>query len=60
TFLPKEPSSGFGTGSPSASMNTEPLKANEVPDNQHVEVTADSGGSPKPELFVVHPGSVAA
>ncbi|GJV95723.1 hypothetical protein Tco_1547300 [Tanacetum coccineum] len=40
-------------------VNTEPLKANEEPDNQPVEVTADSGGSPKPELFVVHPGSVA-
>ncbi|GJW53860.1 hypothetical protein Tco_0097945 [Tanacetum coccineum] len=25
-----------------------------------VEVTADSGDSPKPELFVVHPGSVSA
>nr|GEY89524.1 RNA-directed DNA polymerase, eukaryota, reverse transcriptase zinc-binding domain protein [Tanacetum cinerariifolium] len=55
-FLPKEPSSGFGTGSPSVSLNTKPLKANK----EHVELTADSGGSPKPELFVVHPGSVAA
>ncbi|GJR14623.1 hypothetical protein Tco_0797275 [Tanacetum coccineum] len=26
---------------------------------QPVEVTVDSRGSPKPELFVVHPGSVA-
>ncbi|GJY70605.1 hypothetical protein Tco_0474308 [Tanacetum coccineum] len=58
-FLPKEPSSGFGTGSPSVLVNTEPLKANEEPEIQPVEVTADSGGSPKPELFV-HPGSVAA
>ncbi|GJS53025.1 hypothetical protein Tco_0626387 [Tanacetum coccineum] len=29
SFLPKEPSSGFGTGSPSVSVNTEPLKADE-------------------------------
>ncbi|GKB99570.1 hypothetical protein Tco_0985707 [Tanacetum coccineum] len=28
-FFPKDPSSGFGTGSPSVSINTEPLKANE-------------------------------
>ncbi|GJX28523.1 hypothetical protein Tco_0236602 [Tanacetum coccineum] len=60
SFLPKEPSPGFGTGSPSVSVNTEPLKANEEPVIQPVEVTADSGESPKPELFVVHPGSVAA
>ncbi|GJV69294.1 reverse transcriptase domain-containing protein [Tanacetum coccineum] len=59
-FLPKEPSSGFGIGSPSVLVNTEPLKANEEPEIQPVEVTADSGESPKPELFVVHPGSVAA
>ncbi|GKB98128.1 hypothetical protein Tco_0984265, partial [Tanacetum coccineum] len=60
SFLPKEPSSGFGTGSPSVSVNTEPLKSNEDPVIQPVEVTADSGESPKPELFVVHPGSVAS
>nr|GEW90413.1 hypothetical protein [Tanacetum cinerariifolium] len=60
TFLSKKPSPGFGTGSPSVSVNTKPLKANEEPDIQHVEVTVDSGGSPKPELFVVHRGSVAA
>ncbi|GJV81946.1 hypothetical protein Tco_1517816 [Tanacetum coccineum] len=59
-FLPKEPSPDFGIGSPSVSVNIEPLKANEEPDIQPVEVTADSGGSLKPELFVVHPGSVAA
>ncbi|GJQ97639.1 putative reverse transcriptase domain-containing protein [Tanacetum coccineum] len=59
TFLPKEPSPGFGTGSPSVSVNMEPLKANEEPNIQHVEVTADSEGSLKPELFV-NPGSVAA
>ncbi|GKC00112.1 hypothetical protein Tco_0986248 [Tanacetum coccineum] len=59
-FLPKEPSSGFGPGSTSVSVNTEPLKANKEPDIQPVEVTADSRGTPKPELFVVHLGSVAA
>ncbi|GJV37183.1 hypothetical protein Tco_1409660 [Tanacetum coccineum] len=37
TFLPKEPSLGFGTGSPSISVNTEPLKANKEPDIQPVE-----------------------
>ncbi|GJU03278.1 hypothetical protein Tco_1113616 [Tanacetum coccineum] len=50
TFLPKEPSLGFSTGSPFVSVNTKPLKANEEPDIQPVEVTADSGGSLKPEL----------
>nr|GEW92868.1 hypothetical protein [Tanacetum cinerariifolium] len=60
TFLPKEPSSSFGTGSPFVSVNTEPLKANEEPDILPVEVTTDSGGSPKPELFVVYLRSVAA
>ncbi|GKC36524.1 hypothetical protein Tco_1048908 [Tanacetum coccineum] len=59
-FLPKEPSPGFGIGSPSVSVNMEPLKANEEPETQLIEVTSDSGGSPKPELFVIHPGSVAA
>ncbi|GKE17784.1 hypothetical protein Tco_1425361, partial [Tanacetum coccineum] len=59
-FLPKDPSSDFGVGSPSISVNTEPLKANEEPEIQPVEVIADFGRSPKPELFVVHPGTVAA
>ncbi|GKA16352.1 hypothetical protein Tco_0696099 [Tanacetum coccineum] len=40
--------------------DTKPLKANEEPAIQPVEVTSDSGGSPKPKLFVVHPGRVAA
>nr|GEV12895.1 hypothetical protein [Tanacetum cinerariifolium] len=60
SFLPKEPSSGFGTGSPSVSINTEPLKANGEPVIQPVEATTDSKESLKPELFVVHPGSIAA
>ncbi|GKA31360.1 hypothetical protein Tco_0717665 [Tanacetum coccineum] len=59
SFLPKEPSPGFGTGSSSVSINTKPLKANKVHVIQPVEVTTDSGESPKPELFVVRPGSVA-
>ncbi|GKB53481.1 hypothetical protein Tco_0904234, partial [Tanacetum coccineum] len=59
-FLPKEPSPNFGIGSPSVLVNTEPLKANKEPKIQLVVVTTDSGGSPKPELFVVHPRSVAA
>ncbi|GKE71266.1 hypothetical protein Tco_1529338, partial [Tanacetum coccineum] len=59
-FLPNEPSPGFGTGSPSISVNMEPLKANEEPEIQPAEVTSDSGGSPKPDLFVVHLGSVVA
>nr|GEW35669.1 hypothetical protein [Tanacetum cinerariifolium] len=59
-FFPKEPSSSFGIGSLSVLVNTEPLKANEEPVIQPVDVTIDSGESLKPELFVVHPGSVAA
>ncbi|GKF44354.1 hypothetical protein Tco_0130906 [Tanacetum coccineum] len=60
SFLPKEPSPGFRTGSPSVSINTEPLKANKEHVIQPVEVTADSRESTKPKLFFVHPGSVAA
>ncbi|GKA97842.1 hypothetical protein Tco_0825736 [Tanacetum coccineum] len=60
SFLPKEPSSGFGTGSQSVLINMEPLKADEELVIQPAEVTAHSRESPKPELFVVHPGSVAA
>ncbi|GKF24515.1 hypothetical protein Tco_0076837, partial [Tanacetum coccineum] len=60
SFLPKEPSPGFGTGSPSVSVNMEPLKANEKLVIQPVEVTTYYRESPKLEVFVVHPGSVAA
>nr|GEY72477.1 hypothetical protein [Tanacetum cinerariifolium] len=60
SFLPKEPSLGFRTGSPSVLINTKPLKANKEPVIQPREVTADSGESLKSELFVVHLGSVAA
>ncbi|GKA67335.1 hypothetical protein Tco_0767143 [Tanacetum coccineum] len=59
-FLPKDPSLGFGIGSPSILVNTKPLKANEEPEIQPVEVITNSGGSSNPKLFVVHPRSVAA
>ncbi|GJR12003.1 hypothetical protein Tco_0794655 [Tanacetum coccineum] len=60
SFLPKEPSSSLDTGSPSILVNTETLKPDKELVNQPAEITADSGESPKPKLFVVHPGSVAA
>ncbi|GKB90466.1 hypothetical protein Tco_0962738 [Tanacetum coccineum] len=60
SFLPKELSPGFGTGYPSVSVNIKPLRADEELVLQPAEVTVDSGGSPKPKLFVVHPGSVVA
>ncbi|GKE02350.1 hypothetical protein Tco_1390333, partial [Tanacetum coccineum] len=47
-------------GSPSVSVNMDPPKANEELEIQPVEVTSDFRGSPKPELFVVHPGTIAA
>ncbi|GJS00906.1 hypothetical protein Tco_0317414 [Tanacetum coccineum] len=59
-FLPKEPSPGFGIGSPSASVNTKLPKDVEEPEVQPAEITADSGESPKAGVFVVHPRSVAA
>ncbi|GJW78620.1 hypothetical protein Tco_0140302 [Tanacetum coccineum] len=46
-FLHKEPSSDFGIGSPSVSVNTEPLKANEEPEIQPVECKT-RGGSSRP------------
>ncbi|GKF82942.1 hypothetical protein Tco_0244598, partial [Tanacetum coccineum] len=60
SFLPKDPSLGLSTGSPSVSVNMEPLKADKELVIAPAEVTTDSEESPKPELFVVHPGSVAA
>nr|GEV31443.1 hypothetical protein [Tanacetum cinerariifolium] len=60
SFLPKEPSPGFGIGSPSTSVNTEPPKDVEEPEVQPTEVTVDSGESLKADVFVVHPGSVDA
>nr|GEX65906.1 hypothetical protein [Tanacetum cinerariifolium] len=51
TFLPKDPSLEFGTGSPSTSINTELLLLNVEPvyeanTEQIVENVADLGGSP--------------
>ncbi|GJX12439.1 hypothetical protein Tco_0204197 [Tanacetum coccineum] len=60
SFLLKEPSLSFSIGSPSVSINIEPLRADEEPILQPAEVTTDYGGSPKPELFFVHPRSEAA
>ncbi|GJT09832.1 hypothetical protein Tco_0856874 [Tanacetum coccineum] len=59
-FLPKKPSLEFGTGSPSALVNTELPKDVEEPEVQSAEITTDSGESPKAGVFIVHPGSVAA
>nr|GEU33894.1 hypothetical protein [Tanacetum cinerariifolium] len=60
SFLPKEPSNGLGNGSLSVSMNTDPHSVDSEPSLNHAEHTVDFGDSPKPEVFVVHPGSVAA
>ncbi|GJT60398.1 hypothetical protein Tco_1003931 [Tanacetum coccineum] len=60
SFLPKEPSPACGTNSPSVLVNIEPLMTGEEPVLQPAEAMTDSRGSPKRELFVVHPGSVAA
>nr|GEY85355.1 hypothetical protein [Tanacetum cinerariifolium] len=59
-FLPKEPSSGFGTGSPSASVNTELPKDVMESEVQHAEIIVDSGESLKSDVFIMHPGSVVA
>ncbi|GKC31619.1 hypothetical protein Tco_1038913, partial [Tanacetum coccineum] len=59
-FFLKESSLGFGTGSPSALVNTELPKDVEEPEVQPAEVTTDSGESLKDGVFVMHPGSVAA
>nr|GEX41854.1 hypothetical protein [Tanacetum cinerariifolium] len=58
-FLPKEPSPGFGIGSPYASVNIKPPKDVEEPELQPIKVTADLGESPKAGVFVVHLESVA-
>ncbi|GJZ72704.1 hypothetical protein Tco_0636850 [Tanacetum coccineum] len=68
TFLPMDFSPGFNTSSPSVSINTEPVRTDEEPAvepvtepvNERVGTTADSGGSPKGDTFVVHVRSVAA
>ncbi|GJZ39898.1 hypothetical protein Tco_0586461 [Tanacetum coccineum] len=72
TFLPKDFSLGFNTGSPYVSINTEPIRTDEEPAvepaieptiepvNERVGITTDLGGSPKGDTIVVYPGSVAA
>ncbi|GKC04173.1 hypothetical protein Tco_0995783 [Tanacetum coccineum] len=60
SFLPKEPSLEFGTGSPSVSINAEPPVAEAEPTAQLVENTADLEDSLHHEQLVIHPGSVAA
>nr|GEW06413.1 hypothetical protein [Tanacetum cinerariifolium] len=60
SFLPKEPSSDFGTGSPSVSINTEPPTKVAEPTGQLVENTTDSGDSSRQEKLVIHSRSVAA
>ncbi|GJU04199.1 hypothetical protein Tco_1114537 [Tanacetum coccineum] len=59
-FLPKELSPRFGTGSPSASVNTKLPKDVEEPKVQPAQIIADSGESPKAGVFIVHPRSVAS
>ncbi|GJX94456.1 hypothetical protein Tco_0349042 [Tanacetum coccineum] len=58
-FLPKEPSPGLGTGSPSMSVNMEPPSVDAKPTLKLAKDTADSRGNPKPEVFIFHHGSVA-
>ncbi|GJU69183.1 hypothetical protein Tco_1255442 [Tanacetum coccineum] len=54
SFLPKEPSLGFGTGSPSVSINMEPLKANKEPVIQPEKIKdrkcKTRGGSSRPPV----------
>ncbi|GJW85313.1 hypothetical protein Tco_0158458 [Tanacetum coccineum] len=59
-FLPKEPSPGFGTGSPSALVNTELPKDFKEPKVQLAEITADSEESSKVGVFIMYSRSVAA
>ncbi|GKF37669.1 hypothetical protein Tco_0114427, partial [Tanacetum coccineum] len=64
TFLPKDLSLGFNTGSPFVSINIKPVRTDEEPVtepvNECVGTIADSVGSPKGDTFVVHTRSVAA
>ncbi|GKC43715.1 hypothetical protein Tco_1061437, partial [Tanacetum coccineum] len=59
-FLPKEPSSGFGTGAPSALVNTELPKDVEELEVQSAEITTDLGESPKAGVFIVPLGGVVS
>ncbi|GJS19956.1 hypothetical protein Tco_0448588 [Tanacetum coccineum] len=65
TFLPKDFSPDFNTGSPSVSINTEPVRTDEEPVvepatepmNERVGKIADSGGVPKEILLKLASGS---
>ncbi|GJY55044.1 hypothetical protein Tco_0446708 [Tanacetum coccineum] len=54
SFLPKEPSPAFGTGSSYMSVNIEPLMTDEEPVLQPTEAMTDSGGIPKCEFKFVY------
>nr|GEZ60405.1 hypothetical protein [Tanacetum cinerariifolium] len=70
TFLPKDFSPDFNTGSPYVSINKEPVRADKEhaiepttepatePVNERVGTIADLGVSPKGDTFVFHVGSV--
>nr|GEY26238.1 hypothetical protein [Tanacetum cinerariifolium] len=72
TFFPKDFSPGFNTGSPSVSINTKPVRADEEPVvepttkpatepvNERVGTIVDLRGIPKGDTFFVHAGSVEA
>nr|GEU43836.1 hypothetical protein [Tanacetum cinerariifolium] len=68
TFLPKDFSPGFNTGSRFVSINMKPVRADEKPavepatepGNKRVRTTANLGGSPKGDTFIVYARSVAA
>ncbi|GJW53746.1 hypothetical protein Tco_0097831 [Tanacetum coccineum] len=60
SFLRKEPSLDFGTGTPSVLINTEPPIGDAEPVVQLVENTVDSGESSRQGEFVIHLESVAA
>ncbi|GKD67637.1 hypothetical protein Tco_1321727, partial [Tanacetum coccineum] len=61
SFLPKEPSLNFGTGSPSVYINTEPPATKADPTKQLVENMTDSRDSPAyQQKLVIHFRSVAA
>ncbi|GJR48120.1 hypothetical protein Tco_1316223 [Tanacetum coccineum] len=61
SFLPKEPSPEFGTGSSSVLINTKPPVTEVKPTEQLIENMADSRDSPvHQEKLVIHSGSVIA
>ncbi|GJS17713.1 hypothetical protein Tco_0412185 [Tanacetum coccineum] len=59
-FLPKEPSPGFGIGSPSASVNTEPPKDVEKPEVQPVKCKTRGGSSRPPVKRKLASGSLSS